>query len=330
MMRKLFLLVVMVWTAGLVQAGTKSKASTPKESDATYRNDFPAYVIYDRQGNRVTYSQMVQALSEADVCLFGEQHNDPISHWLELSLVKSFHALKGDRLVVGAEMWETDNQLLMDEMLIQKLVDGSSYTESSKLWPNFTTDYKPILQYVKSQGLPFVCTNIPRRYARLVYKKGIEYLDSLSAQAKSYLPPLPVHFDLTQPVYAKMASVFPTDEEFERQQREGKALHGPMQGSKPSNLVKAQAIKDATMAYFILQHLTPGQFFFHFNGEFHSANHTSICYYLDYYRPGVRYKTVSVCRTKDCMHFDPETDNRADFNILIPDDMAVTYIASPF
>ncbi len=276
----------------------------------------------------VPYSDMVKELLKADICLFGELHNDPISHWLELSLLKSFFAVKKENLVVGAEMWESDNQLIMDEMLKLKLVDGQSYTESSKLWPNFTTDYKPVLQFVKANGLPFICTNIPRRYARIVYQKGIEYLDSLSDQAKTYFPPLPIHFDLTQPVYAKMASVFPTDEEFERKQKEQGPVKGAMHGSKPSNLVKAQAIKDATMAYFILKNWTPGKFFYHFNGEFHSADHSAIAYYLRYYNPAVRTKTVSIIKQQDVLTFDKKS-SRADFNIVVHEEMTVTYVSSP-
>lgn len=318
-MKKIFILILIV-------CSTATFAQTSKES--SYLSDFPAYVIYDSNGEKVTYSHMTSELLNADICLFGELHNDPISHWLELSLLKTFYKIKGDKLVVGAEMWESDNQLIMDEMLKLKLVDGQSYTESSKLWPNFTTDYKPVLQFVKANGLPFICTNIPRRYARIVFQKGIEYLDSLSDQAKTYFPPTPIHFDLTQPVYAKMASVFPSDEEFEKDLKEKGPAKGAMHGSKPSNLVKAQAIKDATMAHFILKNWNPGKFFYHFNGEFHSANHSSIVYYLNYYNSKVKVKTVSIIKQQDVLNFDPK-DSRADFNIVVSEDMTVTYIASP-
>lgn len=319
-MKKIVLLIVIALSTQLF---SQEKAS------ATYSNDFPAYVIYNDQGQQVTYSQMIESIKDTDVLLFGEQHNDPISHWMEISLLKTLHKLKGDKLVVGAEMWEADNQLIMDEMLVQKLVDGQSYVESSKLWPNFDTDYLPIIKFVKSNNLPFICTNIPRRYARIVYKHGIEYLDSLSPLAKTYMPPLPIHFDLTQPVYAKMSSVFPSDEEFEKSQAQGVHSKGAMQGSKPSNLVKAQAIKDATMAHFILKNWEPGKFFYHFNGEFHSANHDSIEYYLKYYNAEVNVKTISVLKKEDLLDFDVKY-SKANFNIVVQADMTLTYISSAF
>ncbi|MDZ4058868.1 MAG: ChaN family lipoprotein, partial [Bacteroidales bacterium] len=95
-----------ILTLLLIISSTALLAQTKKD---TYSNDFPAYVIYNNEGERVTYSQMVNSVIEADVMLFGELHNDPISHWLELSLLKSFHSIKGDKLIVGAEMWESDN-----------------------------------------------------------------------------------------------------------------------------------------------------------------------------------------------------------------------------
>ncbi len=313
-------------------ATAKGKASKKQEAKqeqvAAYVSDNPAYIIYNSEGEQVSYAQMVAELAKVDMCLFGEIHNDPISHWLEKQTLKSLHQLKGDKLVVGAEMWEADNQLMLDELL-SNTIDGQVYMESSKLWHNVRTDYMPLLQYAKRHNLHFVATNIPRRYARLIYKKGIEYLDSLSTDARRYLPPYPIHFNLDEAIYKQMASVFPSDEEWDKQQAEGKTGRTVMSSGRPSNLVKAQAIKDATMAHFILQNWEPGQYFYHFHGEMHSANHTSICYYLKYYNPEVTFRTISIIRQADPFKFTEKT-NRADFNIVIPDDMAITYEASAF
>lgn len=326
---KKFVTFVLVAFTTLSFAQENPQEAKKVEKTESYTTDKPAFVIYNYQGEKVTYAEMVQDLADADVCLFGEQHNDPISHWMELNLIQSFHQIKKQDLVVGAEMWEADNQIIMDEMMINKLVDGGSYTQASVLWHNFATDYKPILLYAKKNDIPFICTNIPRRYARIVYQKGVEYLDSLSPQAKTYFPELPIHFDLTIPVYADLASVFPTDEQFELDKLANKQKSGPMMGSKPSNLVKAQAIKDATMAHFILKNWSPGKYFFHFNGEFHSANFTSIMYYLLHQNPDLQVKTVSVRKQQDPFPL-LEENKRATYNIIVPGDMTVTYIESLF
>jgi uncharacterized iron-regulated protein len=44
----------------------------------------PAYVLYNAQGKKVSYTKMIAQLSKQDVVLIGEFHNNPISHWMEL------------------------------------------------------------------------------------------------------------------------------------------------------------------------------------------------------------------------------------------------------
>ena len=46
---------------------------------------------------------------------FGELHDNPIAHWLELEVTKSIFDSAGKNLVIAAEMFEADNQLLLDE-----------------------------------------------------------------------------------------------------------------------------------------------------------------------------------------------------------------------
>lgn len=316
----------LIFTIACLFALTHAIGGNTQDSQAqsVYSTDLPAYVIYDAQGEKVSFAQMIDELLSADVCLFGELHNDPISHWLELSVAKHLYQNKGQDLVLGAEMFEADNQLLMDEMVLG-FIDMDTYVSASVLWPNFTTDYKPLVVFAQSAGLKFVCTNIPRRYANIVYKKGIEYIDSLSSQAQSYLPNLPIHFNLEEKAYKDMAASFPSDEQFEAMK--GKMMSGApqaMMASKPSNLVKAQAIKDATMAHFIVENWEKGKLFYHFHGEFHSANHSGICYYLKYYNPEITYKTISVNKSEDPLEFDA-AQSRADFNIVVQGDMTQTY-----
>nr|WP_317233048.1 MULTISPECIES: ChaN family lipoprotein [Pontibacter] len=50
--------------------------------------DKPAYKLFTKDGKDVTYGKMLGELKKADVVLFGEQHNDPIAHWLQLEVAK--------------------------------------------------------------------------------------------------------------------------------------------------------------------------------------------------------------------------------------------------
>ena len=47
----------------------------------------------------------------------------------------------------------------------------------ARLWNNFKTDYKPLVDFAKDNNLKFIATNIPRRFASLVFKGGFEVLE---------------------------------------------------------------------------------------------------------------------------------------------------------
>ena len=61
----------------------------------------------------------------------------------------------------------------------------------------------------------------------------------------------------------------------------GPAMHGNQ------NLPKAQAIKDATMAHFILENWEKGKTFIHYNGSYHSDNFEGIVWYLKQENPNL-------------------------------------------
>ena len=79
----------------------------------------PAYILYKANGKKVSYKKMIRLLAEKDIVLFGEFHNNPISHWLELAVSKDLSEKKA--LVFGAEMFEADNQQALNDFLSGKL-----------------------------------------------------------------------------------------------------------------------------------------------------------------------------------------------------------------
>ncbi len=67
--------------------------------------DKPAYILYNKNGKKVKHAKMLKALEATDVLLFGEIHNNPICHWLQLELSQELLERKGKQLVLGAEMF---------------------------------------------------------------------------------------------------------------------------------------------------------------------------------------------------------------------------------
>ena len=96
-------------------------------------------------------------------------------------------------------------------------------------------------------------------------------------------------------------------------------------GGKGADIVKAQAIKDATMAHFILENYKTGSTFLHYNGAFHSDFHEGILWYLQQQKPDLNYVTITTVSQKDISKLDKENKGRADFIICVDEDMTTTY-----
>lgn len=266
----------------------------------------PSYRIYTGEGEDVNYSQMVQQLLEADVIFFGELHNNTISHWLQLELTKDLYSADSSALILGAEMLESDNQLVLDEYL-SGLIRERDFEAGARLWPNHKTDYRPLVNFAVSNGVHFVATNIPRRYAALVNLKGFEGLEELSSEAKSYIPPLPVPYDPELPGYKAMLAMG------------SPAMH------RNDNLPKAQAIKDATMAWFIAQNFSEGKRFLHFNGSYHSDNRDGIVWYLNHYYPDLKIMTIATVEQEHLDSLNEAYSERADYILVVDQNVTKTY-----
>jgi uncharacterized iron-regulated protein len=98
-----------------------------------------------------------------------------------------------------------------------------------------------------------------------------------------------------------------------------------MGGHGGVNLPKAQAIKDATMAHFILKNRQPNELIIHYNGAYHSDNYEGILWYLQRKEPNLKYVTITTVSQKDNSKLDKENLHKADFIICVDDDMTTTY-----
>jgi uncharacterized iron-regulated protein len=238
------------------------------------------------------------------VVLFGEQHDNPINHWLEQELTKDLYEVKKDNLVLGAEMFEADDQIVVNEYL-SGAVTEKTFKDECKLWTNFPSDYKPLLDFAKKNKLKFIATNIPRRYANMVYTRGLEKLDSIDKEATRWIAPLPIAYDKTLKCYAD--------------------IFAAAKGHGGENLPKSQAVKDATMAYFILKNLSAGQTFIHYNGSYHTDNHQGIVWYLRQVRPDLKIVTIGSTEQDSVDDLTKENEGLGDFILVTPASMSKSY-----
>jgi uncharacterized iron-regulated protein len=271
---------------------------------STFAQDKPAYQLFDAQGGSVTYAEILDSVKKGDVLFIGELHNDPIVHWLQLQLTKDLYTEKGDRLVLGAEMFEADDQPILNEYL-NDLIDTKRFNKEAKLWPNYDTDYAPLVDFAKQNSIPFIATNVPRRYASIVYDKGLDYLDSLDEQTHQWMAPLPIEVNMELESYKQMKKM-------------GEGHGNP-------NLPYSQALKDATMAYFIQDNWEEGDFFIHYNGTYHSKDHEGIVWYLHQYEPDVQAYTIATVHQTSVDTLIEDNKGVADYIIVTPYDMTKTH-----
>lgn len=266
-----------------------------------------AFVIYNAKGKKVSYKKMMKSLKESDITLFGELHNNPISHWLQLEVTKSL-GQKRD-LILGAEMFERDNQEALNSYLKGEL-DEKGLDSTARLWKNYETDYKPLVDYAKENKLQFVAANVPRRYASIVYKGDFKALDSLPQNEKQWIAQLPIAYDKNLPGYQKMLEM--------------------MGGHGGETLPKAQAIKDATMAESIYNAYDAASkkdnlTLIHYNGAYHSDNYEGILWYLKRKNANLNYKTITTVSQENISKLLEEHLGTADFIICVDEDMTTTY-----
>ncbi len=267
-----------------------------------YTQHLAAYQIFTAGGRKISFDKMSHQLAKKDIILFGELHDNPIDHWLQLKLVKELHQSR--RLILGAEMFESNEQEALDSYM-RGDIDQLQEFPSLSLWPNFQTDYAPLVEFAKEEEISFIATNVPSVLAKSVYLSGFQALDTLTASQRGFLAPLPIPFDSDLKTY--------------------KAIKDLMPDHATPELIMAQALRDATMAHFILTNYRRTHQFLHINGTYHSENYEGILWYLQMQRKDLDYATIATVEQTSVRKLLPEYRKIADYIICVDEEMTQTH-----
>ena len=211
------------------------------------------YRIYDTRTKQIiTIDKIVTDMANADVLFFGEEHNDSAGHYLENEIFRALHRQYADKIILSMEMFETDGQLVLNEYLAGT-IDEARFSRDLRLWNNYK-DYRPMIEYAKQNKIPVIAANPPRRYVSLVTRRGMRALDSLSKDAKRFLPPLP---------YDTLSG---------RYREKFMDIMKGSPGSTSQKIYYSQSLWDAGMAYSIHKYLKENKHrkVFHCVGGFHT------------------------------------------------------------
>jgi len=262
-------------------------------------------IIDTKTGKTATVSDMAKAMKKSAVIYFGEFHDNSIVHALELDFLKAMFE-QNPRLIVSFEMFERDTQSYID-MYIKGEMTEVDFLLNSRPWGNYQTDYKPLLDFAKTNSLTVIAANVPRPIAGKVVRSGANFRDQLSEREQSYAA----------------VKLNTWDDEYKEkfmQTMESTKMHGmPGDANLYENMYLAQCLKDDTMAESILMYLgkDPKSKVIHFNGDFHSNGYLGTVQRVQNRQPKLRQAVISPIYVQDIDEFVFSKDYAKQANFII-------------
>ena len=295
-------------------ASENSKSSEKATGKLDYR-------IYDSFGNEATLCALIESIRYSDVAFLGEVHTDRVAHRLEALLLEMTF---DENLTLSLEMFETDVQFVLDEYLAG-LINEEHFLKSSRVWENYNSDYRALVEFCKNNNVNIIAANAPSRYVNMVSRLGKDSLLALSEEAKRYLPPLPypeASSDYEERFNETMSFHNFTSESSKGVQDasgdETEADQNEVFQDYLTKFLEAQSLWDTSMAWSIASHLktNPGRRVMNINGSFHSDYSLGIPEHLDKYLPGLKTTTISIVPSQQFPEFNNSMKNLADFIIV--------------
>jgi uncharacterized iron-regulated protein len=141
-----------------------------------------------RTGEKISWSALLSHISDADVVVLGEQHDDATGHAVQLAVVEDMLDQASGRGGLALEMLERDEQVLVDDYR-DEVIDAKTFAKLSEStsWAgegSWEAWYQPIIDAALERDAIVIAANAPRRYVRLARIGGWDQLDELDARRR--------------------------------------------------------------------------------------------------------------------------------------------------
>lgn len=254
--RSLSVVLALVVTSVLSGCATSPVLDTVNNESA--RLEVTTYFDYNLQspsGQDINVTDFVEQIKDADVVLVGEWHTHTGIHRFQTALLQAMLA-DNDNVTLSMEQFTRDNQAIVNTYLAGEIGEGTLIKQGNA-WPNYTSDYRPLVELAKANNIDIIAANAPKKIIRCIAKEGISYIDKLPADERAWLAenintqdsPYKTHF---------MASMHHGDE------------------SQNESKFASQVTWDETMAESIVNYLSDdlnaGKQVLHIAGKFHTEN----------------------------------------------------------
>jgi uncharacterized iron-regulated protein len=267
------------------------------------------YKILETQNEtEISVPELANKLRDFQIVFFGEYHDNTLLHQLEIDLLQAIYSAD-PRIAVSLEMFERDVQSYLN-IYLKGEIKESEFLENSRPWPNYGTDYRPIIEFARIHELSVIAANVPRRYAAEIHRKGLNALDSLSIEEKNYFAS--EHVILDDEYKTRFIETMQKNMSHDSDSPMGMRMNLDL-------IYAAQCIKDDTMAESIQQFINnqPDVRIIHYNGDFHSRKHLGTAQKLERLVPGIKTAVIAPLRVLENWDYSPEDLEEADFLILI-------------
>jgi uncharacterized iron-regulated protein len=251
----------------LLAAMTLAATPAPQAADSTPAATYVPNRVYDTKHKRFTdFESMLADITSADIAFLGEQHDDPGTHRLEAATLEGL-ARRRSNVVLALEMFERDVQPQLNSYLAGTLSE-KDFLATSRPWPRYATDYRPMVEFAKAWKWPVIAGNIPRKYASLIARGSLTAVDTLSAENRAFISKTfsCEHDDYWDRFAKTMGDMSGHGPEAAKQSLAEKA-------ASLEKIYQSQCAKDETMGESIAMAYNaapPRALVVHVNGSFHS------------------------------------------------------------
>jgi uncharacterized iron-regulated protein len=138
----------------------------------------PALRIYSARDKKlITFGELIDRLTEADLICIGENHDSVLHHQVQLRIIKALFAAD-ERLGVGMEMFQRPFQKGIDRYFHGE-VDEAQFlkeTEYAQRWGYEWGLYRPIVDFCRRNHVPLAGLNAPKELTSRIRKVGVAAL----------------------------------------------------------------------------------------------------------------------------------------------------------
>ncbi len=264
-------------------------------------------IVSSDSGKTLSVKNLAKDLKGYDLIFFGEFHDNAELHKLQRELLPLIMSKR--ELILSFEMFERDVQSEVDAY-IEGWTNEEQFLLETRVWQNYESDYKPLIEFAKKYKLGVIAANVPRRFAGQLTRQGMSFLNELEPDERRLLAE-----NITSPKDEYQKAFY------DMMNLASSASHGMMTDDlNLERLYQAQCLKDDTMAESIVRAFMakPKAQIIHFNGEFHSRSFLGTVSRVKSAMPKLKIAVISPTYDSDRQNATlSPTDKRAGTHIIL-------------